>query len=679
MQEKKFESRKQEYLYQLLDRLRTDCEYYLGNGNHHPQALWAGNEQGQIDKMREIWNQLEEKPEWLTWEDINDYAAKMGVEDLPSTKDGTAEKEIQDMLDRNYEREKKVGLEEADISTNSTSENLEKEKEEVEQQLKDVEELQAKKKELDDKVDELFEENKNIKEIKTAREVFNDSIADNSWFNSWVKNAKIVMETDNYILVVYKSKEDIRLGVVSSQNPFSSAINIEITDDFKGKCVKATVNWSAIGSRPADETLEFAKLLKEAGDFCKQIEGKDFSSKLNENLSLKTEVKKGQIINVIYNDKNGNQKNTHFLCDKEYDIDGEQIRVAIKSMDRDIFEIVELFENKGIETESQVSNYTFEQIGACLKDKGNDFKLQIQGSDTKTNWLNIDKEDLQKIYNTLSYKKKKTEDLKQDLGIEFGSDEESKLNELTARNLKDEFNSLTKEEQKAYLDLVPENLGPVSVNLLNKIAEHDGLDKDILYWVVNIKGGKIEESKIEQFVEFDVTIWHNDVNQRRILNTLSDIIYDNAGELLDTSNMEIINFDKTKYTLQVKIDKNITEKQLDEKISDGIYDIGAEVDDISEYREIQPKTIIKESKDNSFPSSDFSSEKLSYSDLDELISTFSKFKKFITPKQEKWLIENGFSVNELYEGLKEILSTFKSSAFKEIISIDEYIEEINNI
>ena len=58
MQTKKIESRKQEYLYQLLDRLRTDCEYYLGNGNHHPQALWAGNEQGQIDKMREIWNQL---------------------------------------------------------------------------------------------------------------------------------------------------------------------------------------------------------------------------------------------------------------------------------------------------------------------------------------------------------------------------------------------------------------------------------------------------------------------------------------------------------------------------------------------------------------------------------------------------------------------------------------------
>ena len=60
--------------------------------------------------MKEIWNELEEKPEWLTWEDIIEYAKKMGVEELPSTQDNTAKKEIQDMLDRNYEKEKKVGL-----------------------------------------------------------------------------------------------------------------------------------------------------------------------------------------------------------------------------------------------------------------------------------------------------------------------------------------------------------------------------------------------------------------------------------------------------------------------------------------------------------------------------------------------------------------------------------------
>ena len=30
------------FRYQLLDRLRSDCEYYLNYGNRHPKTLWAG-------------------------------------------------------------------------------------------------------------------------------------------------------------------------------------------------------------------------------------------------------------------------------------------------------------------------------------------------------------------------------------------------------------------------------------------------------------------------------------------------------------------------------------------------------------------------------------------------------------------------------------------------------------
>ena len=82
------ESHNQEYLYMLLDRLRQDCDYYLGNGGKNPQALWAGDEASQISKMKEIWNQLEEKPEWLTMEQIEDYAKQMGVsDDLTETTD----------------------------------------------------------------------------------------------------------------------------------------------------------------------------------------------------------------------------------------------------------------------------------------------------------------------------------------------------------------------------------------------------------------------------------------------------------------------------------------------------------------------------------------------------------------------------------------------------------------
>ena len=93
-----------EYNYMLLDRLKQDCEYYLGNGNRNAKYLWAGNEDGQIAEMRKIYNQLKEKPEWLTIDDINNYAKEMGVVELPSTTDGTAAKTIEDTLDRNRNR-----------------------------------------------------------------------------------------------------------------------------------------------------------------------------------------------------------------------------------------------------------------------------------------------------------------------------------------------------------------------------------------------------------------------------------------------------------------------------------------------------------------------------------------------------------------------------------------------
>ena len=65
--------------YMLLDRLRSDCNYYLGYGGRCAKQLWAGGEQKQIDKMRELYDLLPVKPEWLTKEQINEYAEKMGA------------------------------------------------------------------------------------------------------------------------------------------------------------------------------------------------------------------------------------------------------------------------------------------------------------------------------------------------------------------------------------------------------------------------------------------------------------------------------------------------------------------------------------------------------------------------------------------------------------------------
>lgn len=63
--------------YMMLDRLKQDCEYFLGFGNRNEKQLWAGNVQDQIAEMRKIYDKLPEKPEWISLEDIDNYERQM--------------------------------------------------------------------------------------------------------------------------------------------------------------------------------------------------------------------------------------------------------------------------------------------------------------------------------------------------------------------------------------------------------------------------------------------------------------------------------------------------------------------------------------------------------------------------------------------------------------------------
>lgn len=70
------------YRYQLLSRLKSDCDYWLGNGNRFDGCLWASEGPAkQIAYMRELWESLPEdgKPEWLSLAEVNEYAVRMGV------------------------------------------------------------------------------------------------------------------------------------------------------------------------------------------------------------------------------------------------------------------------------------------------------------------------------------------------------------------------------------------------------------------------------------------------------------------------------------------------------------------------------------------------------------------------------------------------------------------------
>ena len=67
-----------EFEYMLLGLLKDDCESCLRNGARY-DTLWTGSPQRQIDKMLEIYDGLENKPEWISRADILDYAERMGV------------------------------------------------------------------------------------------------------------------------------------------------------------------------------------------------------------------------------------------------------------------------------------------------------------------------------------------------------------------------------------------------------------------------------------------------------------------------------------------------------------------------------------------------------------------------------------------------------------------------
>lgn len=70
---------KPEFGYMLLGRLENDVKYYLGFGNRHPKHLWGTTTEKHIAYMKLIYDNLSQKPEWLSLEQIEKYAEEMGV------------------------------------------------------------------------------------------------------------------------------------------------------------------------------------------------------------------------------------------------------------------------------------------------------------------------------------------------------------------------------------------------------------------------------------------------------------------------------------------------------------------------------------------------------------------------------------------------------------------------
>ena len=63
--------------YCLLDRMRIDCESFLGFGARHEKYLWAESVKEQIESMLYLYDSIKQKPEWLTREQILNYKKLM--------------------------------------------------------------------------------------------------------------------------------------------------------------------------------------------------------------------------------------------------------------------------------------------------------------------------------------------------------------------------------------------------------------------------------------------------------------------------------------------------------------------------------------------------------------------------------------------------------------------------
>ena len=68
-----------EFDYMMLGRMKSDCDYFLGNGNGYEGHLYGGSVEAICDEMERLCKSFsdEDKPEWLTMEQITEYRNQM--------------------------------------------------------------------------------------------------------------------------------------------------------------------------------------------------------------------------------------------------------------------------------------------------------------------------------------------------------------------------------------------------------------------------------------------------------------------------------------------------------------------------------------------------------------------------------------------------------------------------
>lgn len=487
------ESKDPEFNYKLLDRLKSDCEYFLGNGNRSEKHLWAGNVNDQIAKMKEIYNSLEEKPEWLTMEQIDEYAEKMTSKDLNENKkyDTLAFAQLlpmsfTDMVDNDiydYIEEDEDDSTPEDIANYYISQFKDNLSKEDAEEFDDELAIEYIKYKLDNKSSleesKIYSEEdieKTIKEylVKTNGIFTDDSIYDiveelcgesdiDKMPEELVNQVRAKVNKDNKIEekreLPENEKEILKNNmrkVLKQHGKFKDDEELEdYIEEFMPLWIEAQEN---LGTEvlPLDEgkeiktedqyEMERRKGRPNLEKIAKEVfEYDDYYTDVVDNFNTEREFIIEHIAEVA----------------AEYNLK-EQAAWAVMEK---IYKMAKEAKSNKVE-ESMISEYTLNELSKVLNSDADSFKLKVTSLNTpeETKWLNIDKEDLRVLYNTFGGSEKKEETIE---GMDI-FDPELPEN-------KPDLNNYGGEAQEAVIN-IENKVKALSMKELNKIADEAFLE-----------------------------------------------------------------------------------------------------------------------------------------------------------------------------------------------------------
>lgn len=115
--------------YMMLSRLQSDCDYFLGNGSGSVRNLYYDTVEEHIAEMKRLWDGLPEKPEWLSYEEIENYEQEMLSYNKVEEKSKEAKMVLQEMdkdEEPNYEKIVAEVVKETGVDKDKLEKELEK-------------------------------------------------------------------------------------------------------------------------------------------------------------------------------------------------------------------------------------------------------------------------------------------------------------------------------------------------------------------------------------------------------------------------------------------------------------------------------------------------------------------------------------------------------------------------